>query len=354
MTSMNMTPIMIKTSSIENKIAAKPSIRYSNIELLRIVAMLLIMFGHFYLRIHPLPDSGDIINSPLSSFLDVILNCFATIGVSVFIAISGWFGIRFKKQGLSKYLFQVFFILWLVYVIALIRQTADININGIKISLCFYSGYWFVLGYLGLYLISPLLNSFIDYATKKELHFVLLSYFFFQSYVSWLSGWYNYYNGYSIILFAGIYLSSAYFRKYPIKWVENNAPLLFFTTIISMAIIVYFSMMIFGFAGRQLRDDNPLAIFSSIMLVITFKKMKFQTKFVNWLAASCFSVYLIHYSPFVYPYIMQLMNNIYMNFDGLLFGLVFLTSLMLIYVFCTMIDQIRVLNWKLIQYILGK
>lgn len=315
----------------------------SNMELLRIVAIIFIMFGHSHLRIHQ-----------TSTLFDVFFNSIATTGVGVFIAISGWFGIRFKKQGLGKYIFQVLFILWVVYGTFIAFHLTRFDLAGVKISLSFYKGYWFIMGYLGLYLISPILNAFIDYSSKRQFQWVLLSNYLFQGYYSWLSAWYDYYGGYSIFLFGGIYLSTAYLRKYPIKWLHKNALWYFIGTIIIIALIAYFSLWKFGHASRQIRVDNPLMIFASILLVLSFSKLKIQSKSVNWLAASCFAVYLIHYNPFVYPYFMQLIHYVYEQYDGLLYGLMLLFTLLFVYIGCTVFDQLRIICWTLFQRIAGK
>ena len=317
-------------------------IRNSNVELLRIVAMMLIMFGHSHLRLHP-----------MSNFFDVLLGCVTITGVGIFIAISGWFGIHFRIQGLAKYLYQVFFTLWVVYGLAIAFGVTELNLAGVMISLSFFDGYWFIMGYLGLYLISPVLNSFIEYATKRECQILLLSYFLFQCYYSWLSAWYDYYNGYSIVLFGGIYLTAAYVRKYPVQWIQKNAVMLLVGVLFFMLIIAYFSLLNFGHAARQIRDDNPLVILISLLMVICFSKMKFQSKVINWLAASCFAVYLIHYSPFIYPYFMQLMRDVYAQYDGLMYGLTLLFALMMVYVLGTLFDQLRILSWTLLQKIVG-
>ena len=210
----------------------------------------------------------------------------------------------------------------------------------------FYEGYWFVLGYLGLYLISPVLNSFVEHSTKKEFQIVLLSYYVFQSYYSWLSAWYDYYNGFSIILFSGIYLTAAYLKKFPIVFFQKHSVKLLVVTILIMTTIAYCSLWKFGHAVRQIRDDNPLVIFASILLLLSFNKLKFQSKVANWLAASSFAVYLIHYSPFVYPYFMIIIKSLYTQFDGCLYGLMIVLTLLLVYFTCTLFDQIRILCWK--------
>lgn len=317
--------------------------RISNIELLRIVALFFIMYGHSHLRIHQ-----------MSVFFDVMLSCIAITGVGIFIAISGWFGIRFKRQGLGQYIFQVLFILWAIYGIAIAFHLTHFDLEGVKISMSFYEGFWFIMGYLGLYLISPILNAFVEHSTKRQFQGVLLSYYLFQSYYSWLSAWYDYYGGYSIFLFGGIYLTTAYLRKYPIKWLQKNALWLLICTILIISIIAYYSLLKFGHASRQIRDDNPLVIFASVLLVMIFSKLEIHSKFVNWLAASCFTVYLVHYNPFIYPYYMQLIHYVYGQFDGFIYGLMLLLTLLLVYLGCTLFDQLRIVSWTLLRRIIDK
>lgn len=272
-----------------------------------------------------------------------------TTGVGGFIAISGWFGIRFKLQSLAKYLFLVFFTLFLLYGLAVALKVTNFSLLGMLVSCGFTDSYWFVLGYLGLFLISPILNMFIEHASKKDFRIVLISYFVFQSYVSWISGWYNYYDGYSVIMFAGIYLSAAYVRKYPIQWIEQKASLLWLITILVMSVIATLSLWKFGHAARQIRDDNPLMIFAGIFMLLSFRRLTFHSKIVNWMAASSFAVYLIHYSPFVYPYFMKGMRYLYDHFDGMIYGAILLLVLLVVFVVCTLFDQLRIICWKMVQ-----
>lgn len=323
--------------------------RDSGIELLRIVGMLLIMLGHTHMRIHSWANPEAIASHPLTSFLEVSISCITTCGVGIFIAISGWYGIQFKKMGLAKYLFLVSFTLWTVYAIAIASDIAPFNLDGIKVSLGFYNGYWFVIGYLGLYLISPILNTFIEHASKRDYQIVLISYYLFQSYFSWLTAWYDYYSAYSIMLFAGIYMTAAYLRKYPIGWMEKHSLKLLASVSLIMALIAYFSLWKYGHAARQIRDDNPLVIFIAILFVLSFNKLKFHNKIVNWLASSCFAVYLIHFNPFVYPYFIKLIHNIYIQYDGVVYGVLLLSALLIVYLCCTLYDQIRILVWRFIQ-----
>ena len=332
----------------------KKVVRLSSVELLRIFAMILIMFGHSHLRIHQMPNSALIETNPFSSYLHIMTSCISVLGVNVFVAISGWFGIRFKIKGIASYIYQVFFILWAIYFIAIALNITDLNFNGIKTCLSFNDNYWFIMGYLGLYLISPVLNSFIENASKREIQIVLFSCYLFQAYFSWLSGWYNYYDGYSIFLFGCIYLTSAYFRKYPIDWIKMKSLHIWTIIILLMTTIAYISLWKFGFAARQIRDDNPLVILASVLLVITFSKFKFQSRIVNWLAKSAFAVYLIHFNPIVYSYFMYVTKYVYTQFDGYIYSIVLTMTLLLLYLSCVLFDQIRIGSWNLLLKLIDK
>ena len=178
--------------------------------------------------------------------------------------------------------------------------------------------------------------------------------YIFQAYYSWLSGWYNYYDGYSIFLFGGIYLTTAYLKKYPIDWIKKNSLQIWVTIIVLITTIAYISLWKLGFAARQIRDDNPLVILASILLVITFSKFKFQNKVVNWLAKSAFAVYLIHFNPIVYSYFMYVTKYVYTQFDGYIYSILLIITLLFVYVSCALFDQIRIGSWNLLLKLTNK
>ena len=323
-------------------------------ELLRIVAMLLIMYGHFNLRLKGYPLFDEVSQRPFYSVLKIMSGCVSTTGVGIFIAISGWFGIRLKLQGVGKFLFQVLFVLWSIYIVCISLGIAEFNIAGIQQSLGFYEGYWFVAAYLGLYFASPVLNAFVDNASKQDFQLFLIGYILFQCYFSWLTAWYDYYGGYSVLMFCGIYLTAAYFRKYPVEWLQKNSGKILLATILLMTTIATLSFWKVGHAARQIRDDNPLVIFSCIMFLLCFNKFHFHSRFINWLAASCFAVYLIHFSPFVYPYLVNVIRTAVNPVNGILYVGLMLVLLLLIYFACVLFDQIRILFWKIILIHLKK
>lgn len=130
-------------------------VRESNMELLRIVAMLMIVIYHtFYYRLQYYQESA-----PLFASLTVVLH----IGVILFVLISGYFGIKPSVKGfLRLYCVVIFYdlVLYVVFV-GIGEQTLSWK-EAIKCLLpmsCHRGDYWFIREYMILYLCSPLINQ---------------------------------------------------------------------------------------------------------------------------------------------------------------------------------------------------
>ena len=83
--------------------------RDSNMELLRLTAMLLVMIVHASYRALPKPTPEGIAEDPVSLFLQIAVESFSVVGVNVFVMLSGWYGIRLRWSRLLELLFQVAF-----------------------------------------------------------------------------------------------------------------------------------------------------------------------------------------------------------------------------------------------------
>ena len=83
--------------------------RDSNMELLRIIAMLLVMIVHANFRALPVPTYEEANNEILSSILSFFTESFSIICVNLFILLSGWYGIKLKIERLVEFIFQVGF-----------------------------------------------------------------------------------------------------------------------------------------------------------------------------------------------------------------------------------------------------
>lgn len=315
----------------------------SNFELLRIIAMLLVVLVHTNnLSLGELTPY-DISANPLESYLRLFCQQLCLVCVNLFVLISGWFQIKPRlKSGISLY-FQIAFwgILSFLLVYSICPQKADAD------PLVFYFGtkYWFIKSYLLLFIISPVLNSFIDNASEKTFRYVLIAFFAIQFFycVPKYLGEFN--NGYSALSFVGLYLLAGYVRKYP-----NRLSQLGFTTHISLYFITASIVLIIrAFVSpylmfSQSAYNSPAVIMESLFFFLAFSRLQFENRFVNWLGCSTLSVYLFHSNPNILPYFTSTMKHLYHNTNCYALYAVGISVLLMIV--CCCVDKLRILLWS--------
>ncbi len=322
--------------------------RQSGVELLRIIAIFMVLVCHANARVLGLPSPSDFVSTPASSVVRMLFGCVGVGGVNIFVMISGWFGIHAKPKGLAKLLFEVFFLLWGIYVVFLLTGNATLNVHDIKVSLTLTDEYWFVMAYIGLYVLSPVLNAFVEKATKREFQMVLVAFYAFQCYYCWVSGALDYFSGYSVTFFCGLYLTARYFRLYPIEVITSHGTVVYFACLFVITSVSIVAMARFGNGARMMRYDNPLVIISSLGLLSSFARMRFHSRVLNSLATACFAVYIIHFDPWVFHYFAMAVRWIYQSTSGLLVVVGISVFLVAVFLACLLIDRVRLWAWRLI------
>lgn len=155
-------------------------LRQSNIELLRIVCMLFVLALHANFKAFGRPNAVEISEHFVFSSLRYLAESLCIVAVDTFVLISGWFGIKTTMQGGLSFLFRCFFIGFIcLFASCIIKGPQEFSID--ILFLRNIDSYWFVYSYLGLYIFSPVLNAFVNTASKRTVAFVLLS-FFLSSY----------------------------------------------------------------------------------------------------------------------------------------------------------------------------
>lgn len=81
--------------------------RLSNIELLRMLAMLMIIIIHANMLSISRPTTIDLVNSPIQVITRYLIESFGIVGVDIFILISGWFLIRTRAKSFISFVFQI-------------------------------------------------------------------------------------------------------------------------------------------------------------------------------------------------------------------------------------------------------
>lgn len=319
--------------------------RQSNFELLRLLSMVMVLGLHANFKAIGLPTIED---SYLHQFSRVFWECLCIVCVNVFVLISGWFGIKSSTDKLKTFLFQCFFNLAFVYLIYCIIGEAELDVKGILSCFCAVGNGWFVICYLGLFLLSPMLNKFIESSSRKSLAYSLIIFWSYIFLWGWLIGDNNFNQGYSTIVFIGLYLIGRFLKLYRfnIAW----SGIAFFAcsllnTMISMFLINYCNSI--G-VGRIVSYISPVVIIQSVLLLLWFSKINIGiNKVINWLSISAFGVYLVQdvspYNEKLYNYLASTIYNDYNGFSyiGLIIGLITVF-------FCSgiFLDKIRLYVWS--------
>lgn len=315
--------------------------RQSGIELLRIIAIFMVLAGHANARVLGLPSPSDFVSSTSSSVMRMLFSSVVVGGVDNFVMISGWFGIHAKPRGLAKLLFEVFFLLWGIYAVFLLTGNATLNAHDIKVCLTLTDEYWFVMAYVGLYIFSPVLNAFVEKASKRELQLLLVGFYVFQCYYCWASGTLDYFSGYSIAFFFGLYLTARYFRLYPVRILSRHGGLVYVASLAVVTTVSVVALVLVGNWARMLRYDNPLVIVGAIGLLNAFSHLRFHSRLVNSLATACFAVYIIHFDPLVFHYFAMAVKSIYNSTSGLVTVAAISMFLVAVFLACWLIDSVR-------------
>ena len=327
--------------------------RDSNVELLRIISMILVLVSHAsYTSLYP-PTQDFISNSFGNAFLRGMSESLSKVCVNVFILISGWYGIKTRLNRFAELIFQALFISICLYLIMrMLGLTRTISMNEwVELLLFKHKGYWFVRAYIILYIFTPILNAFVDHVSRNQLKAFLIAFFTAQFVYGFYNygGWYA--GGYSPLSFMGLYMMARYMRLYPNKYTKYNKFIDFslyliisFFTALCCLIITF----IFDKGGTiLLLYSSPLVILSSVFLFLPFTKFSFHSRFVNWVAASCFAVYLVHTTPFIInPYYIDLVSGWYETELRFSFLLKTLGLISFFFIFSICFDQVRILLWK--------
>lgn len=333
-------------------------VRDSNMELLRCVAMLLVIVAHTDFLSLGVPQYTEIVACPFSVFFRFFVQALSVVCVDVFILLSGWYGIKPTTNRFCEFLFQVFFFSLLIYIVlVLIEPNNYLNLKSVSKVLMLNSGdYWFVKSYILLYLFSPILNVFVECCnSSKQFLLFLFPFFIFQTIYGWLSinGANELGGGYSAISFMGLYLLARYMRLYPHRYTMLNAYqyfIIFFSIVLFLTVISYgITLMDIPVVGRIFTYTNPLVIFESMTLVYAFSKIKIKSDVINWIAISCFAVYLIHANEFILrAYYGCWIKYLFDNENGLMFILYVSMTIIFVFFISILIDKIRIIIWNIV------
>lgn len=316
--------------------------RQSNMEMLRIVSMLMILGTH--------ADYYDISNHWIRFMIDSINN----VGSDCFVLISGWFGIHPHKRGLLNFLYIIFFYLCLSYFCQVLAGEQTFTAMSLLKSI-FRNPGWFVLAYLGLYVLAPVLNSFVDSTSKKICTYFIVAWFIYTFIFGWLVDYIHLERGYTCFSFILLYVIARYANKYKPRWSDMSPRcylLSFFIFCFLTTVLLTVSEKLGHYGGGDYyfrAYNSPLVIISAISLLIFFSKLRIQNNIINFFARSAFAVYMIHSSMFLYDKYRGLCTSLFTNYSDVAAIALTILLVVLVYALSVLIDQTRQFSWRLIE-----
>lgn len=204
----------MKNSSV---ITNNTSRNYS-IDILRILCMFMIVILHTerhggYLDVYP----------PLSiiNFILHYINILCSVAVNVFFLISGYFLINedFRLSKLLKVIIEVWFYSWLYLFFLFLFDKSSLSFSSIY-ALVFplsFQEYWFMTAYVGMYLLSPIMNLLLRNISRKQHEVVVLLFVLMGSIWDFLVPYSNpfyFAHGYSLLWSLVLYAIASYIRLY--------------------------------------------------------------------------------------------------------------------------------------------
>ena len=329
--------------------------RKSNIELLRIIAMAMVLIVHANFWSLGAPTIEEYQINPLGFGFRNLFEALAIGCVDIFILISGYFGIRPKLRSFCSFVFQCLFFLISIYLIAILTGLSDITLKGIMECFCLTPINWFIKAYIGLYIIAPVLNSFVDNADRKQHLNVIIAFYVFQTIYGCTGAAQFFDGGYGTLSFIGLYLLARFIKLYPNVLTEKPRHvylIVYFLSAFSLMALQYIPIL-FGFSIPWLSDFNyinPVVLLSSVSILLYFSKLNFQSKAINWVAASSFAVFLIHSNPNINEKIFkETCIAIYQDYNGVVCIILFAAFLLVIYSAAILYDQVRKLMWNIVD-----
>lgn len=291
------------SGTILNKIEKKP--RESNLELYRIIVMLLIVAHHYVV------NSGltDVLKEnpglPSASVM-LLFGAWGKTGINCFLLITGYFMCRmdFSWNKLIKLYLQILFYAMAIYAIFLItgHESFSLSLTFWKIVPLKHITDGFISCFLLFYLFIPILNILIRHLDRiSHLYLVILLFSVYTllpsvgvrlefSYIGW---------------FAALYIMASYIRLYSRDWNITHRQWgnlsIISIALGSLSILSLEYLHARGFIGTYdpyffVSDSNKIfAVLIAVTTFMWFKDLKISyNPLINMVGAATFGVLLIH------------------------------------------------------------
>ena len=319
--------------------------RNSNLEVLRIIAMCMIILIHF-------ASAADIANlgvdGKFGRFVGASIVGICNMGVTCFCLISGYFGMKFSWKKLLK--FEIMMIMFslietVVLVVAFPEQMQGSALleQLVKSVFPFVSRkYWFYSCYICVFLFSGFIQKLIDTLKKEEfekllaLLLIVFSVFPTIFYFEIMQD-----AGKGLVQMLMLYLIGRYIRLYKDVPVPKGKALLLFGALwLANTISIMHPVRLGSIVHSLCRDNSITNIAMAVILLYLFKNMKFSSCLVNAVTANMFAVFALENT--LVQVVAGIVGSGKLNAGNPVLGMVLLVGIiLLIFIVCALVGKVR-------------
>ncbi len=337
--------------------------RNYGVDLLRIVAMFMVLF------LHILGNGGILFEVKVLSPHGIVAWFFemATFSaINCYGVISGYVSVnaRYKYSNLALLWLQVAGYSFIITLIYHLRYPLAIPFSSVTeaLSPVSYKLYWYVTAYVGMFLLIPILNRAALSFTKKQFKTTLIILFVALSVLPALyeediftTAW-----GYSTIWLCFLYLIGAYIKLHG-----------FFKNSIKISLVIYTMCTLFSWLVKLWEESvstegkyadlatgfiaqytSPTVLLSGVALFVVFSQLKlpkFSHTLIKIISPCAFGVYIIHAHPLLWDRLITYRYASFINHNPLVMMLlVFLVALCMFVAF-SFVDFIRLLIFRILH-----
>lgn len=336
-------------------------VRQSNMELLRVLAMLMIITLHYL-------DKGNVLvpfreMSTANHYIAWIVEALCYVAVNVYVLISGYFLVqsKFTFKKLAVLWLQVLFYSWLIggiFILGGLVEAEAFNLYElIFIAFPITAGhYWFATIYVLLFAVFPFLNVTVCKMSQqqhKACIVILLIIFSVWKTILPFTIPITDQAGMDIAWFVCLYVIAAYLRKYPDCMKHKR--LVYVCGYVLCSIIIFIAGLgllyvdqltgkLGGYATNWYDYNSLPVLIASVCLFIAFAKTEIKGKIIcriiNALAGATFGVYLIHEHRYL-RYEWQQWLRVEQNAGQPWMLLHLIGSVLAVFVVCACVELIR-------------
>ncbi len=308
-----------------------PHKKQANLEILKVIAMLMVVTVHYWAYgtgywAKPVIETVDwgnavsVINYVfIQNYLNICHSC-----IPFFILISGYFlsnrgwGINWKRLGLLWFYTAFYGILCCAI---FYRSTPEVECGILKAvhNVLPLTGnqYWFISCYLALAVFAPFLSILSQSLSRRQFSVLLFFMLFFGTSFSKSIPWGNAVgagNGFSLLFFSFLFMTGAYIRRFGITLNSGKKWLLLSISIALSFAFCCFKEILFH-KPLMIKDPhyNDLTIFIALILFIMAKDWKvgdgFWARTLSGTTPYLFGVYLIHENIYARPHIWNMVQS---------------------------------------------